>query len=362
MRRRLTLGCLLLCLSSCNVSPAAPRLDREHTSLRTLVASDPEAALCFKDLKDAADTALHDQPYPIKTIVSEGHLQSDPNRIRTYESLPDMDKIDALHWAFIVTGDPRYLAKLHAFLLSWATTNVSEGNPINDTKLDAAFSAYGDTRPTFTNDERTTIDHWLRATAHALIDKLAKSSDHAKTNWQSHRLKMIGFVAFILGDADLKKYTRTRYKQQIADNLLPNGSSIDFEERDALHYQLYDLEPLLTLAIVADQSNVNLYSYTAPTGSSLPKSVAFLLPFCAGTEKHAEFVHSKVDFDRQRAASGDNSYKAGRLFNPRDGIGCLELAAYFSPDIVPLIARLCDSDAKRFPTWQTVLNAAEHTK
>ena len=322
-----------------------------------------EAALCFKDIKDAADAALHDQPYPIKTIVSEGHLQSDPNRIRTYESLPDMDKIDALHWAFIVTGDPRYLAKLHAFLLSWATTNVSEGNPINDTKLDAAFSAYGDTRTTFTSDERATIDHWLRATAHALIDKLAQSpNDHAKSNWQSHRSKMIGFGPSSFDDSDLKKYTLTRYKQQIADNLLPSGSSLDFEERDALHYQLYDLEPLLTLAIIADQSNVNLYSYVAPTGASLPKSVAFLLPFCEGTEKHAEFVHSKVDFDRQRAPPATTATKPAIYSIPRDGIGCLELAAYFSPNIVPLIARLCDSNAKRFPTWQTVLNAAAHTK
>ena len=42
-------------------------------------------------------------------------------------------------------------------------------------------------------------------------------------------------------------------KKQIAANLRPDGSSLDFHERDALHYHCYDLEPLLTLAIAASQ-------------------------------------------------------------------------------------------------------------
>jgi hypothetical protein len=344
------------------MSPAAPRITRQHTSLQQLVASDPEAARCFRDIKAAADDALHDQPFPIQTIVSEGHLGSDPDRIRTYNSLPDLDKIDALHWAAVVTGQPQYLAKLHDFLLAWATTNISQGNPINDTKLEPAFLAYGDFRGTFSSADRAAVDRWLRATAHAIIDAKKKRPDCAINNWQSHRLKVVGLAAFILDDNGLKKYAIAGYKQQIADNLRPDGSSIDFEDRDALHYQLYDVEPLLTLAIVADHAGVDLYHYTAPSGASLPRAVAFLVPFCDGTRQHAEFVHSKVDFDRQRAASGDNSYKAGRLFNPHDAIGALELAAYFDPHLIPLVAKLANPHNPHFPTSQIVVNTAQHAQ
>ena len=345
----------LLLAATARAEISAPSL---HDKLSPIVHNDPEAAALFADIQSDANDALHDTPNPIKTIVSEGHLGSDPNRIRTYQSLPDIDKIDALHYAWVVTLDEKYFTKLREFLLAWATVNVSEGNPINDTKLEPIIHAYADARKNLSPEDRTTIDRYLSAMAHAIIGARQKRPDTLIINWQSHRLKTIGLIAFLLNDDELTTYTIDGYRAQLRNNLRPDGSTLDFEMRDALHYQCYDLEPLLSLAIAADQRGIDLYHEQSPAGASLPKSVAFLVPFCERTKLHPEFVHSTVEFDRQRAASGDRMYKAGRPFDPHMGTLSLELAAYWDKSLIPLLAKIVHSNHHRYPTWQIVLNDA----
>jgi hypothetical protein len=87
--------------------------------------------------------------------------------------------------------------------------------------------------------------------------------------------------------------------------------------------------------------------------------VQFLVPYCDGSQAHAEFVHSKVAFDRKRAESGDARYKAGTPFDPKAGRSTLELAAYFDPALNPLVIRLSGGGAERFPTWRMVLNQVQ---
>jgi hypothetical protein len=342
----------------CSVARAEITATVLHEKLAAIVHGDAEAAELFSDVRHAADAALDDKPNPLKTIISEGRLGSDPERIRTWQSLPDFDKIDALHYTWLVTLDDKYLAKLREFLLAWANLNVSQGNPINDTKMEPAFLAYADTRTHFSPEDRLALDQWLSTTGHALIDNMSKRPDTLTINWQSHRLKMIGLAGFITGDESLKSFAIEGYRKQLKENLRPDGSSLDFEVRDALHYHCYDLEPLLSLAIAADQHGIDLYHEQSPAGASLEKSVAFLIPFCDGTKTHAEFVHSTVEFDRQRAASGDHEYKAGHRFNPAMGTHTLELDAYFDKSVIPLLTKITRSSHHRYPTWQTVLNDA----
>lgn len=64
----------------------------------------------------------------------------------------------------------------------------------------------------------------------------------------------MGLIGFVLHDEPLIDRTVAAYKEQIDHNLLPDGSSYDFHERDALHYHIYDITPLLTLAIAARNS------------------------------------------------------------------------------------------------------------
>lgn len=330
----------------------------ERAKLATLVASDTEAATQFTDLRKQADAALSAEPDPIHHILSEGRLKNDPDKIRTGQSMRDMAKLHALGYAFAVTGDAKYAAKARGFLTAWAEVNESRGDPIDDTSLDTPIICYDLVRSTCGNADRQAIEKWLRQVAEAEVRSAHDRPSSTKNNWQSHRLKIVGLVGLLLDDRKLIDWAIAAYKEHVDHALNADGSSLDFYQRDALHYHCYDLEPLITLAIAARQHGGvkdDLYTYTGAKGGSVAKSVRFLIPYCDGSKTHAEFVNSKVAFDRKRAESGDARYKAGTPFDPKLGVQTLELAAYFEPSFVELICKIEGGKAKRYPTWQTVV-------
>ena len=69
-------------------------------------------------------------------------------------------------------------------------------------------------------------------------------------------------------------------------------------------------------------------------------------------------MHSKIDLDRRRAEAGLEKYRKGRRYDPQDAMNLMELAAFFDPELMAVVRHLDEGDADRFPTWQTLLNAA----
>ncbi len=293
-------------------------------------------------------------PNPIGLIRTEGKLPGDPVKIATWKSIADMDRLDALGYAYAVTGDAKYAAKARQFILAWAGVNHSAGDPIDDTNLEPLLVCYDLTQTTFTSDTRDVVDGYLRGIA----AKEESTGNNHYNNWNSHRLKIMGMIAFLLQDKALIDEVQAAYRAQIDHNIYSDGSTYDFHERDALHYHDYDLTPLLTLAIAARNNGIDLYSYVGNQSGSLGKGMAFLLPYAQGTMKHGEYVNSKVSFDKKRADAGDTHFQAGTPFEPNAALPAVELAEQFDPSLLPLVTQLKESDAKKYPTWQTVLNAA----
>lgn len=345
-------------------NPYAPHITlnaRQRENLIKLINTDAEAKRSFDSQKRVADSALTATPNPIDKIQVEGKLDSDPVLIKSRASLTDMSKVYALGMAFAVTGDAKYSTQAKQFILAWARLNQPNGNPINETNLDPLFFAYDLTRATFAPDEIQIVDTWLRQIADAEIASRAANprSITAKNNWNSHRMKIIGLIGWLLPDQKYVDYAVNGYKQQIADDLNADGSSFDFHERDALDYHVYSLEPLLVLARTAQLNGSALYEFQAANGASLPKSVAFLIPYADGTQTHAEFVNSTVKFDRERAAAGQASYQPGTLFKPKNASRTLEFNYFFDPKMLPLIIKLNESTATRYPTFQVLLAQAQ---
>jgi hypothetical protein len=235
------------------------------------------------------------------------------------------------------------------------------GNPIDETTLDDLFFAFDLTQSQFSPAEKKSAQTWMRKVADTQIAlgliHARKGDGISKNNWQSHRLKIVGLIGYTLAEKKYIDYAIEGLKRQIEVNLRPDGSSIDFHERDALHYHCYDVEPLLELAIAANNNGTNLYTYKSKSGASLEKSVKFLMPFCSGEKKHPEFVKSTVAFDRKRAESGDENYKAGHLFDPKKGGHSLELAAAFDKNLPEVYCQATARTASIYPSWQFVLNA-----
>jgi hypothetical protein len=350
------LGIALLLSEQANASSVL-LTDAQRARLAILVHTDSEAHAQFAPIRDAADDALRAHPDPIPLIQTEGKLAGDPVKTRTWESLnDDMPRLQSLAYAWAVTADQRYANKIRQFVVAWAVTNHSAGDPIDDTNLEPLIIAYDLIRQNLSTSDRDVIDRYLRGIAAAEI-KTGIGPVHTNVNnWNSHRVKLVGLIAFTLEDRALIDQTVESYQRQIWENILPDGSSIDFHERDALHYHLYDIQPLLTLAIAARNNRYDFYDYRSPTGSSLSGAVAFLLQFANGSRIHIEFANSTVPFDRQRAANGEGEYKP-HPWDPHGAPPILELAEQFDPSLLPLIKKLDRSNAQRFPSWQIVLNS-----
>jgi hypothetical protein len=248
------------------------------------VHNNKDAGALYIRFKREADRALDDSPHPIERIQSEGKLPKDPAKIETEASLADMRKLEALGYAFAIEDDPKYATKAREFVLAWAKVNHSAGDPIDDTNLEPLIFAYDLTRETFSQEERRIVEAYLQevVTAELTTAKLKRNNHY--NNWHSHRLKIVGLIAFVLQDKPLIEQTVAMYKEQIDHNLEPDGSSYDFHQRDALHYHTYDLAPLLTLAIAAQSNGVDLYSYRSTKGATLGKGVDILAAVCSGRQ------------------------------------------------------------------------------
>jgi hypothetical protein len=325
-------------------------------ALKGLIKNEPSAAQEFSPLRKMAEGSLSLQPTTIARVVSEGRLANDPEKVASGEAMRDVRRIEALAWTAIVTDDERYVAKAKGFILAWARVNRSEGNPINESQFEPVVEAYDLLRPKFSSAERAVVDEWLRDKA----KRLWESTRHREANWQSQRLKMVGLIGLTLQDTKLWKIADDGFKEQVADNFEPNGTSDDFRVRDALHYHVYAVRPLLTLACAASQRGEDLFRFKASDGSTLKAAVDFVLPYVRGEKQHIEFANSSVKFDRKRAEAGEKAYM-NQAWDPKTSIAMFTEAGCVDPSYEQSALKLAESK-RRFIDWRMVLNAAIRDK
>jgi len=335
----------------------------ETKKLIALVNTDKDVKQLYLKMERLANTALTEVPNPIDTIVSEGHLATDPKKIRTVKSLADLHKIYALAISYTVTNKEVYKTKCMEYLLAWASINKGMGNPINDTKLDPIFEAYDLLKDQIEPSYKATIETWMQQVADAEIASPRYKSVNSKTlfnNWNSHRIKVVGSIAYLLNNKAYKTFTDSSLKKQILKNLYADGSGMDLEERDALHYHVYTLEPLLVIAsIIKRATGIDYFNFRSISGSSIKNSVDFLLPFVTGQKIHQEYVNSTVAFDKQRAANKEPGFTIGANFQPIAAVEVLSTAAYFSESYLKYVQDLLNTKS-RYANWQTVLNAVSN--
>lgn len=314
--------------------------NREIISLQSAIKKDSKAKKLYDSFNIAAIRYLEDQPNPIDTIRTEGLLKGNPQKVKTQQALADMGKMFTLALQYRLTEDKKYLIKCAYFLTTWAMVNHPNGNPIDDTNLDKAVEAYDLIKDDISVKDKIIIERWLKEAANAEINskRMKPGRATAINNWNAHRLKVVGEIGYALKDQHLIDWTIENLKSHIDINLYADGTSLDFKERDAMHYHIYDLEPMLKLAIMIDRAKgQNLYTYASTKGSSIKKSVEWMIPYIKGEKLHEEYANTTVKFDRDRAKNNEPGFAPGTMFDPKLALPVLKLSVYFDAGQMPLL-------------------------
>jgi len=337
-----------------SIRSVQPLTEEQLARLRRLVQADVEAAALAAAVRQAAEPLLAAQPRPLEAIHYEGLVNTDPRRIATVAQLREMDDVAAVVRYWQVSDDPSAAAMLERFILAWARTYRPTGNDVNENKLYPLLVAYFHLRHRFPPDDQKTVDAWLRD----IGERHARAVQSASrfTNRYTKRVRLLSILGRILGEVAWAEMTEMAIQRFVTHGLKPDGRSVDLIYRDTLTYHNSALVPILELAI--NVGRPDLYDWESPDGSSIRRSVEYVVPYATGEKTREEWRNTTVQLDRRRAEAGLEAYRPGRLFDPQDALELMELAAYFDPALLRVVLHLTGSPAKRFPTWQTLVNAA----
>ncbi len=223
-------------------------------------------------------------------------------------------------------------------------------NPIDETGFDALALAYDLTEMDRPQGTRAKLDGFWRRMARGYLNAISGTPKNAHTNWQSHRIKLATLAAYQTGDRRLIDRARSAFRKHIGVNLRADGSTFDFEERDALHYVTYNLDPLMMAALAAKAHGEDWFSWRSPSGASLPRSLDWLATFANGSRTHIEFANSNIAFDRERAAAGQTQF-APHPWDRSKAVGTFALASLLDPRYRNLRDTLIARFGKRPPHW-----------
>lgn len=309
--------------------------------------------LCDSIVKQAS-RYMDDQPVPLDTLYYEGMLESDTARIRTRASLQDMDKVSTMFYASYSNPRELYGEKIKEFVLAWVHKYRPTGNTINENKFIPLFWGYYLFRSDYSMQEQRLVENWITS----LAEKQLERTYTPNNNWQAKRLRLIGLAGGITENQSFIDYSIENLRTFIGSAYFPDGTSNDLRKRDALHYHVGGIKVLLTIFVNLSSfdERFDLFEYVAPNGASIKKAVLYTLPYATGEKKHAEWINSKVQLDKERAAAGLPEYQPGIIYDKNDADPMFEFAVYFNPDWFVV---LDDSDTSPAYTssWIGLLNS-----
>ncbi len=339
MMRRVVLAAALLALHAGTATVHAAVFEGGWCSVLPEAAS-PALATVAKRVAPMLSTPAH----AVGRLHTEHTLPHQGIYDQSVAAKRDMPLMRDAALVFYAGGDVAYFELANRLLLAWADTYQPDFNPIDETGLDAMAQTYALIQLHMNEDNRARVRHFLRSWAHGYVERMdearftGKPSDTWFNNWQSHRIKLVTMFAVATDDPPLFADAKRLFWRQVLNNVHPDGSVVDYGMRDALHYVVFDLEPLVQAALAARSMGEDWYATGTPEGASLARAVGWLRPYLDGTRPHEEFAHSKVAFDVERAKAGLKGYSGP--FDPKVGGKLAWLAGQFDPGYLPLARTL----------------------
>jgi hypothetical protein len=242
---------------------------------------------------------------------------------------------------------------LSSLVSNWASIYEPDFNPIDETNLDAFIDAYAIASGALDVATRARAGQFIRRLADGYLQQLEGGfrprDGRWINNWNSHRIKLAAMAAAALNDPDLWMRARQAFTAHLARNIRADGSTQDFEERDALHYVVYDLEPLTRAAQIAQGRGETWLWLKGSGGGTLAAALDWLTPYAMGEKSHQEFVHSQVAFDARRNAAGVPGFSGA--WEPAGAARLFAMAATLDARYAPAARWLSPGDAPLLACW-----------
>lgn len=293
------------------VGTCAPRL----WSVAEVAGAREFASTLPSDLRNrithAAGKEATEMPAPLTRLASAGITQLDDTGLRaSHRAFRDADRVALLAVAWRLGGNQHWLASARQTLLAWSAVNQPTGHPIDETRLDGFLWGYDLMRCALSLADRTAIEGWFARLRDAKRDwKFGPNT--AINNHRTHQLKMLAALQALLEPEhldDLRASVERHARINLAD---ASGASMDFIERDALHYHVYNLEAWIEIALV-----------TGCCAEPIAQSHAFMLKRMREHGDAIEFERSRAAIDRERAKAGFRYAQPGP-YDPKRAEGAL---------------------------------------
>lgn len=282
-------------------------------------------------LRKRADKAVRLMPAPIKSLRSAGVVDKNSSELKaSRRAFRDADNAAVAALAYVAFGEIRYLNYVKNVLLSWSKVNIPTGHPIDETRLEGLLWAFDLVSTELSNEDALFIRDYFRAmlTAkrHWKFGPKTKNNNH-----KTHHLKMLILLDRILNDQQAMAMDLADVRAHLGINLdKQSGVSIDYIERDALYYHVYNLEAWLEIALLTECCIPEVRAAFRFTADQL-----------LSNKLDGEFLHSQAPIDQQRGRSNFEYAKRNSRFNvKRAARSILSYSTITRDPLAPKLQRL----------------------
>ena len=137
------------------------------------------------------------------------------------------------------------------------------------------------------DDDQAKLQAWFRDfTAWLKQDELGIHEANAKNNHGSwYDAQLARYASFSGDNATARAVLEQAKLRRLNDQFDPDGwQAEELKRTRSLHYSLFNISALVTLARVGDRVGVDLWEYQPENGCGLRKSIDLLVPYLNGSE------------------------------------------------------------------------------
>jgi hypothetical protein len=210
------------------------------------------------------------------------------------------------------------------------------GNPIDQGALLPVVLATDLLQTTWTAKQEHEAAAWMKVfleTSDLYREReLHSVGQTPQDNFETWRLMMAMIVATVEGDRSAVDRLSLLWHEHLAANIGADGRTWDMRRRGSLHYQTYDLEPMIWVRLLVPSA------FSAQDDALLKDALFYLKPYVEGAQTYIEFARpdtalaGAVAFDQTRRNSGMSQFQQ-KPWSPTDAAELLQLARCIFPTI-----------------------------